>query len=113
MKKLLLSVSLLAASVFTIQADPILLVPDFPIPNNQDNQRAPIVIPEFDIVGHVLTAGSYTLGSTVELLDENGNVNFSTYVNIEGDIALPATLRGTYTILVIRDSQTFVGEITL
>ena len=60
-----------------------------------------------------MTAGSYTLGSTIQLLDEDGTVVFSTFVYIEGDIELPTTLSGTYTIQLIRGNQTFEGEITL
>ena len=57
--------------------------------------------------------GGGTLGSTIQILDEDGNVVFSTYIYVEGDIELPATLTDTYTIEVIRGSQTFVGEIDL
>ena len=48
-----------------------------------------------------------------DILDEDGEVVFTTFVYIEGGITLPSTLSGTYTIEVIRGSQTFVGEITL
>ena len=54
-----------------------------------------------------------TLGSTIQLIDEDGEVVFSTFVYIEGDIELPGSLSGTYTIHVLRGSQTFEGEITL
>ena len=46
-------------------------------------------------------------GEFVEIDGRNMNIY------VEGDIELPATLAGTYTIEVIRGSQTFVGEITL
>jgi hypothetical protein len=47
------------------------------------------------------------------LLDEDDNVVFTTYVSIEGDIQLPTTLFGTYTIEVVRGGITFIGEIEL
>ena len=99
-----------ATSLF---ADPT-LVPVTPAEDlNHDYPRSPIALPEFYIDGYTLTAASNTLGSTVELIDGSGSVVFSTYVYIEGDIELPATLSGTYTIRVTRGGQTFIGEITL
>ena len=71
-------------------------------------------MPEFYLDGYTLTAGSYTVGSTVELKDADGEVVFTTYIYVEGDtITLPSTLSGTYTIEVTRGSLTFVGEIEL
>ncbi|MBQ9285357.1 MAG: hypothetical protein IJ209_03605, partial [Bacteroidaceae bacterium] len=63
--------------------------------------------------GYTLTAGNGTLGSTIQLMDEDGTVVYSTFVYIEGDIYLPTTLSGTYTIRVVRSSQTFEGTISL
>ena len=95
-------------------ADPILVpVSPIPSPNNPDNQRGPIALPMLYLDGYALTAAEYTLGSTIQLLDEDDNVVFSIYIYIEGNIQLPTTLSGTYTIRVIRDGQTFIGEITL
>jgi len=82
-------------------------------PNDGGLQRSPILVPVLYIDGYTLTAGDNTLGSTIRLLDANDNVVFSTYVSIEGDIELPATLSGTYTIEVVFDNVTFVGEIEL
>ena len=91
--------------------DPLILLPT--IPNNGGNPRSPVALPVFYLDGYTLTASSYTVGSTVELLDEDDNVVFSTYIYIEGDIQLPTTLAGTYTIEVTRGSMTFIGEIEL
>ena len=112
-KHLIILLALLAAT--TINAEPE-LVPVRPVPttpNNGDNPRSPIVVPVFYLDGYTLTASDNTIGSTVELLDEDDNVVFSTYVYIEGDIQLPTTLAGTYTIEVTRAGQTFIGEIEL
>ena len=102
-----------------MQADPSgIIVPLTKVvkttPPNGDYPRSPVLVPEFYLDGYTLTAGSYTVGSTVELLDENDNVVFTTYIYVEGDtITLPSTLSGTYTIEVTRGSLTFVGEIEL
>ena len=91
-----------------IPLNPIITTPD-----NGGNPRSPILVPVLYIDGYTLTAGDNTLGSTIRLLDANDNVVFSTYVSIEGDIELPATLSGTYTIEVVFDNITFAGEIGL
>ena len=117
MKKVLfiLIMALLAAT--TIKADPpgtiIPLTDVHTTPDNGGYPRSPILVPVLYIDGYTLTAGDNTLGSTIRLLDANDNVVFSTYVSIEGDIELPATLSGTYTIEVVFDNVTFVGEIEL
>ena len=81
--------------------------------SDDGHPKAPVLMPVLYLDGHTLTAASGTLGSTINILDEDGDVVFTTFVYIEGDITLPSTLSGTYTIEVIRGSQTFVGEITL
>ena len=81
--------------------------------NNDGQHRSPILVPVLYLDGYTLSAGNGTLGSTIQILDEDGNVVFSTYIYVEGDFELPTTLTGTHTIEVIRGSQTFVGEITL
>ena len=116
MKKLLLFV----VALFTItamNADPGdgVIIPLNPIttPDYGDHPRSPILVPVIYLDGYTLTAGDNTLGATIRLLDANDNVVFSTYVAIEGDIELPETLSGTYTIEVVFDNITFAGEIGL
>ena len=116
MKKKLSILFLALSAAMTIYADPILVSVD-PIVNpsdgNGDHPRSPILVPVLYIDGYTLTTADNTLGSTIQLLDENDNVVFSTNVAIEGEIYLPTTLSGTYTILVIRDDATFEGELEL
>ena len=95
----------------TSAEDPLILVPT--IPTHGGHPRSPILTPVFYLDGYTLTAADNTLGSTVMLLDEDDNVVFTTYVSIEGDIQLPTTLSGTYTIEVVRGGITFIGEIEL
>ena len=114
-KLLFLFAALLAAS--TIKADPEGFIISFTdvktTPDEGGHSRSPILTPVFYLDGYTLTASDNTVGSTVELLDEDDNVVFSTYIYIEGDIQLPTTLAGTYTIEVTRGSMTFIGEIEL
>ena len=109
--------SLIALALFAaipISSQDVIVQPTInPDNGNGDNSRSPILVPVLYIDGYTLTAGNGTLGSTIPLLDEDGEVVFSTFVYIEGDIELPTTLSGTYTIQVLRGSQTFEGEITL
>ena len=67
-----------------VKADPtnVQLQVNFDDPENGQNplKRAPMVMPEFSIDGYTLTAGSYTVGSTVELKDEDGEVVFTSYI---------------------------------
>ena len=115
MKKKLTILLVALAATMSISADPE-IVPLDPILDpigNGTNPRSPILVPVLYIDGYTLTAGTGTLGSTIQLLDEDDNVVFSTFVYIEGDIYLPTSLSGTYTIQVLRDGITFEGEIEL
>ena len=98
-----------------VMADPsgIQIQLNFNDPENGQNPLKRTPIPVLYLDGYTLTASDNTIGCTIQLFDENDNVVFSTYVAIEGDIQLPTTLAGTYTIHVIRDDTTFVGEIEL
>ena len=116
MKKKLTTLFLALSAAMTIYADPILVTVEptlNPDHSNGEPERSSILVPVLYIDGYTLTASDNTLGSTIRLLDENDNVVFSTYVAIEGDINLPTTLSGTYTIQVVFDNVTFVGEIEL
>ena len=111
--KLGILAALLCLAFSPVMADGIVLTPIFE-PTQGPVNRTPVLVPEFYLDGYTLTAGSYTVGSTVELLDANGVVVFTSYVYVEGDtIVIPSTLAGTYTIRVTRDDTTFVGEIEL
>ena len=105
--------ALFAATATYADPGPIILTPIKTTPPDGGLQRSPILVPVLYIDGYTLTASDNTLGSTIRLLDANDNVVFSTYVSIEGDIELPETLSGTYTIEVVFDNVTFVGEIEL
>ena len=114
LKKISLLALALMSAVIVRSQDVIIVSPTLnPDLGNGDFPRSPILVPVLYIDGYTLTASDNTLGSTIRLLDENDNVVFSTYVAIEGEINLPTTLSGTYTILVIRDDAAFIGELNL
>ena len=120
MKRKLFVISMVMAALMpfcSLRAYSSMIQVQLNITDPEDDQdprkREPILVPVLYLDGYTLTASDYTVGSTIQLLDENDNVVFSTYVAIEGDIQLPANLSGTYTIRVTRGSQTFVGDITL
>ena len=114
LKKISLLALAIMSAVIVRSQDLVVVHPTItPDHSNGENPRSPILVPVLYIDGYTLTASDYTLGSTIQLLDENDNVVFSTYVYVEGDIQLPTTLSGTYTILVIRDDATFEGELEL
>ena len=115
MIKKLTFLALALLSAINVHSQDIVLVRPIEEPDlgNGLNPRSPILVPVLYIDGYTLTAGDNTLGSTIRLLDANDNVVFSTYVSIEGDIELPETLSGTYTIEVVFDNITFAGEIGL
>ena len=117
MKKKLTILLLALSASMSINADPPVEVPLEPIINPHDNDgdlpRSPILVPVLYLDGYTLTAGDNTLGATIKLLDGDDNVVFSSFVFVEGDIQLPTTLSGTYTIQVVFDNITFEGEIEL
>ena len=112
-KSIIILVALFAATIIKAQPDLVPVRPFPTTPTNGNDPRSPILVPVLYIDGYTLTAGDNTIGSTIRILDADDNVVFSTYVSIEGDIELPETLSGTYTIEVVFDNVTFVGEIEL
>ena len=118
MKRIIIIFAAALFAATTVNADPSgIIVPLTRVvkttPDNGGDPRSPILVPVLYLDGYTLTANDNTLGSTIQLLDENDNAVFSAYVAIEGEIQLPTTLSGTYTILVIRDDAAFIGELNL
>ena len=112
MKKFLLSIALLVAVSAYSTPRQVQMVIDPTHTGEGTHPRTPVAVPVFYIDGHTLMAGSYSVGSTVEIKDGD-DVLFSTYIYIEGGITLPADLAGTYTIEVTRGDQRFIGGIEL
>lgn len=76
--------------------------------------KLPLLIPSIALDDHTLYLYRGCDNTTIELVDENDMVVFSTLV-AEGTetIELPASLTGTYEIRIIRGGITFVGEVVL
>ena len=70
-------------------------------------QRGPVLIPEVGIEYYTLTFSTPCNGFTLELLDENGDVAYSTIVT-SATVFLPSALSGTYKLcLVPTDSNIY------
>ena len=70
--------------------------------------------PQIGQFGHTLLLYSGCDGCTIELRDEDGQTEYSVYVEPGTEsIGLPEELAGCFEIRIIRGSLTFVGEIEL
>ena len=74
---------------------------------NQDNpNRGPVLVPEVSINDYTLTLNDAYLGSTLVLLDEDGEVVYTTIIN--GDtLVLPSTLSGEYELRLYPEGSSF------
>ena len=73
-KQFLFIVALLAATLLNADPgnhNPVILTPTPTNPTHGDDPRSPVAVPVFYQDGYTLTASDYTVGSTVELLDED------------------------------------------
>ena len=87
-----------------------------PIDYNQDTPypRSIARAPQIGQFGHTLLLYSGCDGCTIELRDEDGQTEYSVYVEPGTEsIGLPEELAGCFEIRIIRGSLTFVGEIEL
>ena len=71
-----------------------------PTEGQGEPHRGPVVVPEVSIDGYELSFDTPCLGFTLQLVDENDNVVYSTIVN-SSTLMLPSTLSGEYEILLI------------
>ncbi|MBP5339124.1 MAG: hypothetical protein J6Z14_07465 [Prevotella sp.] len=88
--------------------DPTGTMPDYP--------KTPNFIPFIDQNGLVLTFEANHSNFTLQLLDEYGNLEFTTYIpSTLTTVTLPSTLSGEYEILLLPDTGSiyFFGTITL
>jgi hypothetical protein len=118
MKKLFFIFSLMLVS-FNAFAGDLQPVGDYlplnyvdPYTNPQDGHgRGPVYIPTVTIDGYTLYLWD-AADFTISIVDDEEQVVYTTFVPADQtSVALPTTLSGSYTIEVIRGSQTFVGVI--
>ena len=76
--------------------------------------RSPIVIPSVSLDGHTLYTGAVWFDATLQVLDEDGNVVYTTFVPAgTPTVVLPSTLSGDYELQLIQGYWYFYGYIIL
>lgn len=75
-----------------------------PTTNQGGNPRSPVLVPEVSIEDYTLTFTTPCYGYTLELLDEDGDVVYTTIVN-STTVNLPSTLSGEYQLRLIPDGS--------
>lgn len=66
-----------------------------PTTNQGESHRGPVLVPEVGIEDYTLTFTTPCYGYTLELLDEDGDVVYTTIVTSD-TLVLPSTLEGEY-----------------
>ena len=81
---------------------------------NVERPRTPINSPLVFSSGHILYLYDGCNNTTIDLLNEDGLVVYTTFVT-EGTetLSLPTTLSGAYTLCIERDNIIYVGKIEL
>ena len=71
-----------------------------PTAGNTNPHRGPVLVPEVSIEDYTLSFDTSCYGCTLILLDEDGEVAYTTIVT-SGTLVLPSTLSGEYEIQLI------------
>lgn len=87
---------------------------DDPENNGGPPQRGPVFVPLVGIEDYTLTFTTPCYGYTLELLDEDGDVVYTTIITSD-TLVLPSTLEGEYQLRLYPTGSSiyFYGEITL
>ena len=112
----MLATVLTFSNVSLVMADPIDLSVSIidPKGGQHGQQRGPVVIPEVDLVGYTLSFVTPCDGCELILLDEDGDVVYSTVIPVgTTSLVLPSYLSGEYEIQINRGNFCFYGMITL
>lgn len=116
-------ISLLAIACLVLPCSQVFATP-VPVPlgagyNDPDNgqsghQRGPVIVPELSIDEYELLFDTSCISYTLQLIDENDNVVYSTVVT-SNSLVLPSTLSGEYEILLLPNTGCiyFFGTINL
>ena len=76
--------------------------------------RTPPAIPNVSIDDHTLNTGAVWFDATLQVLDENENVVYTTFVPAgTPSVVLPSTLSGDYELRLIWNNWRFYGYISL
>ena len=74
--------------------------------------KSPVLIPEVSINNYVLSFDDSCLGCELRLVDEDGNVVYTTTIT-SNTLVLPSNLSGEYELQIIRGIFCFYGYIEL
>ena len=113
---LLMTLMMAMLSSFSVRAlaDPVNLNLGYydPTGNEIGQQRGSVLIPKVDLDDNTLSFITPCDGYTLQLLDENDNVVFTTIIS-SSTLVLPSSLSGDYRIEIISDNFCFWGYIYL
>lgn len=102
--------NMLAANVFPITFNMSGIDPD----NHDGPRRGPIVPPSVSIDGHTLYLYSGCADATLQVVDTQGVVVYSTEItDFIDEIELPETLSGEYELQIIRGNFCFYAPLKL
>ena len=79
---------------------------DDPTTDQGEPHRGPIAVPSVDIDDHTLTFTSPCCGYTLQLLDEDGDVVYTTFITSD-TLVLSSTLSGGYELCLYPDGSNF------
>ena len=68
---------------------------DNPVGSNPEPHKSPVLVPEVSLDDHTLTFDSSCLGLTLQLVNEDGDVEYTTVIS-SSTLVLPSTLEGEY-----------------
>lgn len=115
----LLIMALLPLSSLSVSAetpDDIDLESEYVDPDNNqgDGNRSSVLVPHVAINGYTLTFYTPCDGSMLRLLDESGNVVYSTVIPVGATtLLLPSILSGEYRIEIVQGNYLFWGYLEL
>lgn len=76
--------------------------------------KSPMLVPTAYINDYTVSFGSELVGYTLQILDEDGEVVYSTVIAAgTTQVVLPSTLSGEYEIRFVTDDYYYYGYITL
>ena len=84
-----------------------------PTENQEGPHKGPVHVPELSIEDYTLTFTTPCYGYTLELIDEDGDVAYTTLIT-SNTLVLPSTLSGDYELRLYPDGSSiyFYGYVT-
>ncbi len=115
---LLCLTAMLSLISVNIYADPVGIVLqigyDDPGDGDEGQHKSPILVPEIGLDDYSIIFDTPCDGCTLRLLDENGNIVYSTVIpTYTTSLILPSSLSGEYEIQIVQSNIIFWGYIYL